>query len=175
MKNLSTHSKYRIMLLHKIIFLLKIAILHNDVNHTVYTIALSHSRHASIRTTCLASPPFCGTLPAMPRFHLVSLFPEFFDSPLSTALMGRARETGVATFSFHDPRAFSTDTPPCGRQTLWRRPGMVTQGEPAAWPCVPSNVPRLMPLADARRPPVQPGSGARAGPRRRPHPGLRPL
>ena len=69
----------------------------------------------------------------MPRFHMVSLFPEFFQSPLSTALMGRAREAGVVDFSFHDPRAFSTskhrhvDDRPYGGG-----PGMVMQGEPLA-------------------------------------------
>ena len=44
----------------------------------------------------------------MLRFHLVSLFPEFFRSPLETALLGRAREAGIVDFSFHDPRSFST-------------------------------------------------------------------
>ena len=69
----------------------------------------------------------------MPRFHLVSLFPEFFQSPLSTALMGRAREAGLVDFSFHDPREFSTskhrhvDDRPYGGG-----PGMVMQGEPLA-------------------------------------------
>ena len=69
----------------------------------------------------------------MPRFHLVTLFPEFFDSPLSTALMGRAREAGVVDCSFHDPRQFSTDKHrhvddrPSGGG-----PGMVMQGEPLA-------------------------------------------
>ena len=43
------------------------------------------------------------------RFHLVTLFPEFFASPLATGLMGRARENGVVDVSFHDPRAFSED------------------------------------------------------------------
>ena len=69
----------------------------------------------------------------MPRFHLVSLFPEFFDSPLSTALMGRARETGVVTFSFHDPRAFSTDKHRhVDDRPYGGGPGMVMQGEPVA-------------------------------------------
>lgn len=67
------------------------------------------------------------------RFHLVTLFPEFFDSPLQTALMGRAREQGLVSFSFHDPRSFSqnkhrhVDDRPYGGG-----PGMVMQGEPVA-------------------------------------------
>lgn len=75
----------------------------------------------------------CGTLAPMPRFHLLSLFPEFFDSPLRTALMGRAREAGLVDFSFHNPRDFSThkhrhvDDRPYGGG-----PGMVMLGEPLA-------------------------------------------
>ncbi|MGE9985208.1 tRNA (guanosine(37)-N1)-methyltransferase TrmD [Desulfovibrio sp. SGI.169] len=69
----------------------------------------------------------------MPHFHLVSLFPEFFASPLDTALMGRARESGLVKFSFHDPRAFSADK----RRHVDDRPygggpGMVMMGEPVA-------------------------------------------
>ena len=69
----------------------------------------------------------------MLRFHLVSLFPEFFRTPLETALLGRAREAGIVDFSFHDPRSFSTsrhhhvDDRPYGGG-----PGMVMQGEPVA-------------------------------------------
>ena len=69
----------------------------------------------------------------MPRFHLVTLFPEFFESPLSTALMGRAREAGIVECSLHDPRQFSTDK----HRHVDDRPygggaGMVMQGEPLA-------------------------------------------
>ncbi|MBQ3060792.1 MAG: tRNA (guanosine(37)-N1)-methyltransferase TrmD [Desulfovibrio sp.] len=69
----------------------------------------------------------------MLHFHLLSLFPDFFASPLQTALMGRARENGLVSFSFHDPRAFSqnrhhhVDDRPYGGG-----PGMVMQGEPVA-------------------------------------------
>ena len=38
------------------------------------------------------------------HFHLVSLFPEFFHSPLDTALMLKARENGLVSFSMHNPR-----------------------------------------------------------------------
>ena len=71
----------------------------------------------------------CG----MPQFQIVSLFPEFFDSPLGVALMGRAREAGLVDVTFHNPREYSRD---------WHRhvdvspygggPGMVLQGEPLA-------------------------------------------
>ena len=69
----------------------------------------------------------------MPRFHLVTLFPEFFDSPLSTALMGRAREAGVVDCSLHDPRQFSTDKHRhVDDRPYGGGPGMVMQGEPLA-------------------------------------------
>ncbi|MDR0239282.1 MAG: tRNA (guanosine(37)-N1)-methyltransferase TrmD [Deltaproteobacteria bacterium] len=43
------------------------------------------------------------------HFNIVTLFPEFFDSPLRTALMGRAWETGVISFSFFNPRDCALD------------------------------------------------------------------
>ena len=69
----------------------------------------------------------------MPQFHIVSLFPEFFDSPLGVALMGRARDAGIVDVTFHNPRDFSSDRhrhvddSPYGGG-----PGMVLQGEPVA-------------------------------------------
>ena len=69
----------------------------------------------------------------MLNFHLVSLFPEFYDSPLSTALMAKAQEAGLIHFSRHDPRActtdkhHSTDDRPYGGG-----PGMVMLAEPLA-------------------------------------------
>ena len=71
--------------------------------------------------------------PPMPRFHLVTLFPEFFESPLSTALMGRAREAGIVECSLHDPRQFSTDKHRhVDDRPYGGGPGMVMQGEPLA-------------------------------------------
>ncbi len=43
------------------------------------------------------------------HFTVITLFPEFFDSPLSAALMGKAREQGLVSFSFVNPRDFATD------------------------------------------------------------------
>ncbi len=65
------------------------------------------------------------------HFHLVSLFPEFFDSPLQTALMAKAREAGHVQFSLHNPREYglgvhrSVDDRPYGGG-----PGMVLMLEP---------------------------------------------
>ena len=65
------------------------------------------------------------------HFHIVSLFPEFFDSPLQTALMHKAREAGLVDFSLHNPRDHglgvhrSVDDRPYGGG-----PGMVLMLEP---------------------------------------------
>lgn len=43
------------------------------------------------------------------KFNLVTLFPEFFDSPLSHGLMGKGVEKGIVSFNKVDPREFTTD------------------------------------------------------------------
>ena len=43
------------------------------------------------------------------HYNLVTLFPEWFDSPLSSSLMEKAREAGIVSFSFANPRDKSTD------------------------------------------------------------------
>ena len=43
------------------------------------------------------------------HYNLVTLFPEWFDSPLSSGLMEKAREAGIVSFSFANPRDKSTD------------------------------------------------------------------
>lgn len=65
------------------------------------------------------------------RFTVVTLFPEFFDSPLSCGLMSRAREKGIVDFSFVNPRDFAEDK----HRTVDDRPygggpGMVMLAEP---------------------------------------------
>ena len=69
----------------------------------------------------------------MLHFHLVSLFTEFYDSPLSTALMAKAQAADILRFSRHDPRTFTTDV---HRSTDDRPygggPGMVMLAEPLA-------------------------------------------
>lgn len=67
------------------------------------------------------------------RFTILSLFPEFFDSPLSCGLMGRAREQGLVDFTLVNPRDFavnkhkSVDDRPYGGG-----PGMVMALDPLA-------------------------------------------
>lgn len=43
------------------------------------------------------------------RFSVLSIFPEFFDSPLSCGLLSKALDKGLVRFSFINPRDFSTD------------------------------------------------------------------
>ncbi len=65
------------------------------------------------------------------HFHLVSLFPEFFSSPLDTALIQRARQRGIVRVSLHNPREhgqgahLAVDDRPYGGG-----PGMVLMLEP---------------------------------------------
>lgn len=76
--------------------------------------------------------PLFRQVPGM-RFHLVTLFPEFFASPLATGLMGRARAAGVVDVSFHDPRAFSEDRHRhVDDRPYGGGPGMVLQPAPVA-------------------------------------------
>jgi len=41
------------------------------------------------------------------NFHLVSIFPQYFESPLTSGLMGKAVETGLVNLDFVDVRQFA--------------------------------------------------------------------
>jgi tRNA (guanine37-N1)-methyltransferase len=43
------------------------------------------------------------------EFHIITLFPEYFDSPLKTSLLGKAVEENIVKVSLHYLRKFSTD------------------------------------------------------------------
>ncbi len=43
------------------------------------------------------------------HFHIVSLFPEIYDSFLKTSLMNKAIEKSLISFSFTNPRSFCLD------------------------------------------------------------------
>ncbi len=43
------------------------------------------------------------------HFHVVTLFPEFFDSPLSATMLAKGRERGAIRFSIHDVRDYTDD------------------------------------------------------------------
>ncbi len=92
------------------------------------------------------------------RYTLVTLFPEWFDSPLSSGLMARARETGLISFFFANPRDKaadrhrSVDDRPYGGG-----PGMVLLLAPLIQtlreiPAVKNGTGRLIALSPAGRP-----------------------
>ncbi len=43
------------------------------------------------------------------RIDVITLFPDFFQSPLATSLMGKALARHIATIEFTNPRDFATD------------------------------------------------------------------
>lgn len=43
------------------------------------------------------------------RFDIITLFPDFFTSPLSSGLIGKALAQAIATVHFVNPRDFATD------------------------------------------------------------------
>ncbi len=77
------------------------------------------------------------------RFDIITLFPEFFASPLSSGLMAKALARGIAEVVLTNPRKFSTDK----HQRVDDEPygggvGMVMKPEPLfaaveSLPCLP--------------------------------------
>jgi tRNA (guanine37-N1)-methyltransferase len=43
------------------------------------------------------------------KFQILTLFPEFFDTPLRTSILGRARDKELVDYRLVDIRAFATD------------------------------------------------------------------
>ena len=43
------------------------------------------------------------------HFNIITIFPEFFVSPLNATLLSRARKAGVISFSFFNPRDYAKD------------------------------------------------------------------
>ncbi len=65
------------------------------------------------------------------RFHIVTIFPEFFGGPLSCGILGRARKAGLVAIEIHDLRNWTSDV----HRTVDDRPfggdpGMVMKLEP---------------------------------------------
>jgi len=65
------------------------------------------------------------------HFNIVSIFPEYFNSPISLSLIKKAIDKGIISFSFINPRDFATDA----HRTVDDRPygggcGMVMMVEP---------------------------------------------
>ena len=67
------------------------------------------------------------------KFHVVTLFPEMFDGPITSSIIGRAVSNGIIEIDFVNPRDFTTDkhrrvdAPPYGGG-----PGMVMMAPPLA-------------------------------------------
>jgi len=45
----------------------------------------------------------------MVQFHVLTLFPDIFQSPLAHGVVGRACENGLINISLHDIRAYAND------------------------------------------------------------------
>lgn len=84
------------------------------------------------------------------KFHVITMFPEFFASPLDVSLVGKARQSGALDVEIHDLRAHGLgvhrklDDAPFGGGA-----GMVMMIEPLAA--------ALEPLADTHRVLLTPG------------------
>lgn len=65
------------------------------------------------------------------HFHIVTLFPEAFDSYLATSILRRALERGHIKIYFYNPRDFTSDSHKrVDRRPFGGGPGMVLQAEP---------------------------------------------
>jgi len=74
------------------------------------------------------------------HFHIITLFPNMFDSYLNESILARAKKEGLVEFSFYNPRDFvtPTDTQKKNEKPYLRiddkayggGPGMVIQAEP---------------------------------------------
>lgn len=101
------------------------------------------------------------------KFHIVTIFPEFFRGPLACGILSRARKTGLVEIEIHDLRKWTSDA----HHTVDDRPfggeeGMVMKIEPidaalteigsgcpggSAWTVLLSAQGRLFDQAAARR------------------------
>ncbi len=77
------------------------------------------------------------------HINLVTLFPEYFTSPLSCGLMSRAREKGLVDFNLYNPRDYADDK----HRTV----------DDSPYGGGPGMVMRLQPLVDALRNIAAPG------------------
>ena len=65
------------------------------------------------------------------RIDIVSIFPEYFSTPLSLSLLGRARDEGLVEVHAHDLRSFTNDKHRQVDDTPYGGgPGMVMKPEP---------------------------------------------
>jgi tRNA (guanine37-N1)-methyltransferase len=90
------------------------------------------------------------------RLDVITIFPEFFDSPLRVGLLGKAIEGGTVSVAVHDLRAHATDRHrTVDDEPFGGGPGMVMKPEPwfAAVEAIPGwEAARRMLLTPAGRP-----------------------
>jgi len=70
------------------------------------------------------------------KFHIITLFPEMFDSYLGESILRRAQESGLISVQFYNPRDFSQDKhKSVDDKPYGGGPGMVMMVEPVvkAW------------------------------------------
>ncbi len=101
------------------------------------------------------------------RVDVFTIFPGYFDSPLSASLLGRARERGLLDIRLHDPRDWTTDRHRAVDDTPFGGgAGMVMMPEPLFAAVEAVEPPRpLFLLSAAGRPFDQAVAGELAAPR----------
>ena len=88
------------------------------------------------------------------RIDVLTLFPELFEGPLTTSLLGKAIERGVVDVQVHDIRVFAEDKHHVTDDTAYGGgPGMVLKVEPvfAAYESLPKGPKRAVVLSPAGR------------------------
>lgn len=75
----------------------------------------------------------CASILSM-RFHIITIFPEIFDSYLDESILGRARKNKLVSFKFYNPRDFvkgsKSNYKPVDDKPYGGGPGMVMRAEP---------------------------------------------
>ena len=65
------------------------------------------------------------------RIRVLTLFPEMFDSPMSSSILGRARTSGIVRLTIHDIREYTHDRHrTVDAEPYGGGPGMVMKPEP---------------------------------------------
>ena len=68
------------------------------------------------------------------RFHIITIFPEMFDSYLKESILGRAQKSKLIDFKFYNPRDFikapKNNYKPVDDKPYGGGPGMVMRAEP---------------------------------------------
>src|SRR2546423_10871299 len=94
------------------------------------------------------------------RVDVFTIFPAYLEGPLSSSLLGRARERGVVEVRVHDPREHTTDPHRSVDDTPFGGgAGMVMRPEPLFAAVEAVRPPRPLLLLSAAGAPFPPGMG----------------